>query len=97
MVREGSYLGCHTVIVSNSIICSMGLFVFSEIIFFSRFFGALFYNVYGSDFVCMKGRVIGLDPLGIPLVNTVLLLSSGVVATWVHINIVNGLDVRCRI
>lgn len=91
VVREGTYLRSHTHVISNSIICSIGLFILSEVMFFSGFFDALFYNLYGSDVTAgMLTRVNCLDPLGLPLLNTGLLLSSGVVATWGHLNVVEG-------
>jgi len=38
IVSEGSYLGIHIDRVSNSLLMSMKIFIFSEVIFFVRFF-----------------------------------------------------------
>lgn len=75
----------HTRIISYSIMCSFALFVFSEVIFFSGFFASIGYNLYCGEMGFELSMEIDLlDPLGLPLMNTFLLVSSGVVATWKH-------------
>lgn len=85
VVREGAFLRSHSSIISGSIITSILLFIFSEVIFFSGFFCAIFYSMYSGEINDVNFINISLlDPLRIPFLNTVLLLSSGLLCTLVH-------------
>jgi len=94
IVSERSYLGIHVNGVSNSILISMKMFIFSEVMFFVGFFWSLFYTMYtGERLVRIIFPPIGvevLDPYRIPLLNTVLLLSSRVTVTWGHHSLRGG-------
>jgi cytochrome c oxidase subunit 3 len=84
IVREGSFEGQHTKIVQHGLRMGMILFIISEIMFF---YSSL------SPAPTISGvwppiEIEILNPWEIPLLNTILLLSSGATVTWAHHSIV---------
>ena len=80
--------GHHTWVVRNGLRFGMVLFIVSEIMFFFAFFWA-FFHVSLSPSIAVGGiwppkSIQSLDVWGLPLVNTILLLSSGVTITFAH-------------
>ena len=80
--------GYHTIIVRQGLRYGMILFIVSEIMFFFAFFWA-FFHVSLSPSIAIGGvwppkSIQSLDVWGLPLVNTLLLLSSGLTITLAH-------------
>jgi heme/copper-type cytochrome/quinol oxidase subunit 3 len=87
VVKESGQ-GYHTLAVRRGLRYGMALFIVSEIMFFFAFFWA-FFHVSLSPSIAIGGiwppkSIQALDVWGLPLVNTLLLLSSGVTITLAH-------------
>jgi len=111
VIRE-SEAGKYNNQVDMSFRWGMSWFIFSEVMFFAAFFGALFYariysvpwlggagnNAMTSDLLWpafdaiwptngpgdVGGEFTTMGAWGIPAINTMILLSSGVTVTWAH-------------
>jgi len=97
VVAEGNG-GDHTPVVRIGLRYGMILFIMSEVMFFSAWFWSFFKHAMypmgpaspAVDGIWPPAGIVPFDPWHLPLINTLILLLSGVTLTWAHHTLVHG-------
>ena len=94
ITTESTYLGNHTLAVQRGLFIGIALFIVTEALFFLAIFWTYFHSSLSPTIELgiqwPPAGIQAIDPFEFPLLNTIILLSSGVSVTYAHHSLIHG-------
>nr|YP_010990544.1 cytochrome c oxidase subunit III [Zanna robusticephalica]WOW98858.1 cytochrome c oxidase subunit III [Zanna robusticephalica] len=94
ITRESTFQGNHTKSVTKLLKTGMIMFILSEVMFFTSFFWSFFHSSLSPSIeigmMWPPKSIKTFNPMEIPLLNTIVLISSGITVSWSHNNLLNN-------
>nr|AIW06134.1 cytochrome c oxidase subunit III [Vespidae sp. MT-2014] len=94
VVRESTFQGMHTSNMVKNMKTGMILFIVSEIFFFISLFWTYFHMSLSPSIeigmLWPPKNIVMLNPYNVPLLNSIILISSGLTITWSHHLLLNN-------
>ena len=94
ITSEGTYLGNHTMAVQRGLNMGVALFIVSEALFFLAIFWTFFHSALSPTSEMgahwPPRGIDAINPFELPLLNTIILLSSGITITYAHHSLIKA-------
>nr|DBA43824.1 TPA_asm: COX3 [Bombus ussurensis] len=94
IIRESTFQGMHSFYITSMLKFSMIMFIISELFFFISFFWTFFHNSISPsieiNMMWPPKMIKFFNPLEIPLLNSIILIFSGLTVTLSHYNLLNN-------